>query len=99
MVNHHPGKFGDHRHCGSGDIMFLVVEEQYSTRRAINPPLLFISRLGNTLHIMIVCPILVTGAYSRNRKKVCPNMAMRWRKRKKLQERLLQSFLSYTQTQ
>ena len=24
MVNHHPAKFGGHRHCGSGD-MFLVV--------------------------------------------------------------------------
>ena len=26
MVSHHPVKFGGHRHCGSGDIMFLVVE-------------------------------------------------------------------------
>ena len=31
MVRHHPVKFGGHRHCGSGDIMFLVVEEQDST--------------------------------------------------------------------
>ena len=29
MVNHHSGKFGSHRQCGSGDT-FLVVKEQYS---------------------------------------------------------------------
>ena len=28
MVSHHPAKFGGHRHCGSGDIMFLVAEEK-----------------------------------------------------------------------
>ena len=31
MVSHHPGKFGGHRHCGSGDKMFFVVEGQDST--------------------------------------------------------------------
>ena len=30
MVSHHPAKFGGHSHCGSGDIMFLVAEEQDS---------------------------------------------------------------------
>ena len=24
MVNYHPDMFGDHKHCGSGDMMFLV---------------------------------------------------------------------------
>ena len=24
MVCHHPGKFGDHGHCDSEDIMFLI---------------------------------------------------------------------------
>ena len=24
MVTHHPDKFGDHKHCDSGDIMFLI---------------------------------------------------------------------------
>ena len=24
MLSHRPAKFGGHRHCGSGDIMFLV---------------------------------------------------------------------------
>ena len=28
MVSHLPAKFGGHRHCGSRDMMFLVVEEQ-----------------------------------------------------------------------
>ena len=41
MVSHHPAKFGDHRHCGSGDIMFLVAEEQNSRCSRFNPPLLF----------------------------------------------------------
>ena len=41
MVSHHPAKFGDHRHCGSGDIMFLVAEEENSRCSCFNPPLLF----------------------------------------------------------
>ena len=28
MVSHHPAKFSGHRHYGSGNIVFLVVEEQ-----------------------------------------------------------------------
>ena len=44
MVSHHPAKFGDHRHCGSGDIMFLVAEEENSRCSRFNPPLLFISK-------------------------------------------------------
>ena len=44
MVNHHPGKFGGHWHCGSGDIMFLIVPEQDCTCSSSNPPLLFISK-------------------------------------------------------
>ena len=31
MVSHHPATFGGHRHCGSGVIMYLVVEKQDST--------------------------------------------------------------------
>ena len=31
IVSHHPAKFGGHRHCGSGDIIFLVVEEKDTT--------------------------------------------------------------------
>ena len=33
-----------HRHCGSGDTMFLVVEGQDSTCPRFNLPLLFISK-------------------------------------------------------
>ena len=43
MVSHHPAKFGDHRHCDSGD-MFLVAEEENSRCSRFNPPLLFISK-------------------------------------------------------
>ena len=41
MVTHRPAKFGDHRHCGSGDIMFLVAEEENSICSRFNPSLLF----------------------------------------------------------
>ena len=44
MVSHHLAKFGGHRHCGSGDMMFLVVEEQGSTCPCFNIPLLIISK-------------------------------------------------------
>ena len=43
MVSHHSAKFGDHRHCGSGD-MFLVAEEENSRCSHFNLPLLFISK-------------------------------------------------------
>ena len=42
MVSHHPAKFGDHKHCGSGDIMFLIVEKENSRCSRFNPPLLSI---------------------------------------------------------
>ena len=41
MVSHHPAKFGGHRHCGSGDIMFSVAKEENSRCSRFNPPLLF----------------------------------------------------------
>ena len=44
MVSHHPGKFGGHKHCGKGDIMFLEVEEQDSKYPLLNPSLLFMSK-------------------------------------------------------
>ena len=28
MVHNNPAKFGNHTHCGSEDIIFLVVEEE-----------------------------------------------------------------------
>ena len=51
MVSHHPAKFGDHRHCGSGDKMFLVAEGENSTCSRFNPPLLF-NPVESTRHIV-----------------------------------------------
>ena len=36
--------FGAHNHCGSGDIMFSVAEEEDSKYCRFNPPLLFVSK-------------------------------------------------------
>ena len=44
MVNHHPPKFGDNRHCGNEDILFLVAEEEESRCSRFNAPLLFTSK-------------------------------------------------------
>ena len=41
---HGKSKFGDHRHCGSGDIMLLVTEEESSRCSFFNVPLLFTSK-------------------------------------------------------
>ena len=43
MVSHHPAKFDGHRHCGSGDIIFLVAEEENSRYSLFNQPLLYSS--------------------------------------------------------
>ena len=45
MVSHHPAKFGGHGHCGSGDVMFLVVKDQDSTCPPFHLLLLFILRV------------------------------------------------------
>ena len=44
MVSHHPANFGGHSRCGSGDIMFLVAEEEDSRCCCFSPKLLFISK-------------------------------------------------------
>ena len=31
MLSHHPAKIGGHRHCSSGDMMFIGVEGKDST--------------------------------------------------------------------
>lgn len=43
MARHHSATFGDHRQCGSGDVMVLEVEENDSTSSQLNQPLMFIS--------------------------------------------------------
>ena len=44
MVSHHLAKFGGHRHCGSGDIMFLLAEEENSRCFRFSPLIRFISK-------------------------------------------------------
>ena len=44
MISYHHAKFGDHRQCGSGDIMLLVAEEENCRCSRFNLPLLFISK-------------------------------------------------------
>ena len=44
MVSHHPANFGGHSRRGSGDIMFLVAEEEDSRYCCFSPKLLFISK-------------------------------------------------------
>ena len=44
MVGQHPAKFGSHWHWGSGDIIFLVSEEENSRCSGFNPPFLFVSK-------------------------------------------------------
>ena len=44
MVSHHSAKFSDHRHCGTGDMIFLVAEEENSRCSRFNLSLLFVSK-------------------------------------------------------
>ena len=46
MKSHHSAKFGGHRHCGSEDMMFLVVEGQDYTCPRFSLPLLFIYKVN-----------------------------------------------------
>ena len=79
-----------------------MVEEKYLTCSYLKLPFLFIS-LKSTSHTMLISPILVTHAYSRNRKKihkqllsVCPKGTIKKKKIKKdKKERQLQSLFCY----
>ena len=51
MVSHHPANLGDPRHCGSGDMMFVVVEGQDSTCPPLDPSLLLISCHARTHYV------------------------------------------------
>ena len=44
MISHHPVKFGSHRYCGSGNIMFLIAEEENSRCSRFDSPLLCVSK-------------------------------------------------------
>ena len=50
MVSRHPANFGAHRHCGSGNVMVLVSEEENSRCSRFNPSLLFISKGHGLFH-------------------------------------------------
>lgn len=45
MVSYLPAEFGSHRHCCTGDVMFLVVAGQDSTCPGFYLPLMFISKV------------------------------------------------------
>ena len=49
MVSHHCAKFVGHSHSTSGDIIFLLVEEQDCTWSHLNLPLLFIPKVYGNL--------------------------------------------------
>ena len=63
-ISQHHAKFFGHRHCYSGDIMFLLVEEEDSTCSRLNPALLFIPKghglKAHDMSVIIISPILVT---------------------------------------
>ena len=62
MVSHQPTKFGSHRHCGSGDIMFLVIEVQDSTCSLESAITIYPYNTWHesTSHVMLISPILFT---------------------------------------
>ena len=45
MISHHSAKFGGHRYCDSGGMMFVAVEQQDPTCPGLDPPLPFISKV------------------------------------------------------
>ena len=72
MVNHRPATFDDHKHCGSGDIIYLVADEEDARCSSYNPSSLFISK-GHDLKaqsIILTTLVLVTHALNSNWTKV-----------------------------
>ena len=51
MISHHPARPDCHRYCGSGDIIFIVLEEQAFTCSLVSIPLLFISKAHGMLRL------------------------------------------------
>ena len=106
IVCPHPAKYGWLRHCGSGDLMFLVLEERNSTCSRLNPPLLFICYSMLRSHTC-QCgqwkrPILVTRllANDEKTKKTFASLSKKSaRKEEKKKMAKNDSFLRYTQTQ
>ena len=86
-VSHHPDKFGGYRHCGSGDITFLVAKEEDFRCSHFNPPLLFISKGHGCLHA------LETTIGQKFVYDFCQSVQERRRKGKEKLKWQLQSFL------
>ena len=82
MVRHYPAKFGSHRHCGIGDMMFVVVEEQDSTCPRLDPSLLFKSKA----HCM-PCTSEISG-HRHNNLSMCPMQDSRSWSHMSLQEQV-----------
>ena len=66
MIRHLPAKFGDHRHCVSGDIIFLVAEEEIPDALASIRHYCLRTWVESTRHIILLTPILVTRAQNGN---------------------------------
>ena len=76
MVSHHCAKFVGHSHSTSGDIMFLVVEEQDCTWSHLNLPLLFIPKVYGNL-----CSHQQNSTIKRTLKKnICQWTCVQWNK-------------------
>ena len=96
---HQPAKFGGHRRCGGGDIIFLVDEEEHSRWSDFNLLLQFITtyhinnsdpchmylnqQLGKNLKITFVCPSENTD--EKEKKKQNDNCEAFWFTRKRNQ--------------
>ena len=70
MVSHHFAKFGGQKHCVSGDIIFLVVEEQDCTYslyiRHCYLCLKHVTRHTHEISERRHSPVLVTSVYGSN---------------------------------
>ena len=97
MVSHHPAMFGGHRYCGSRDKMFWVVEEQDSICSRLNSPLQFMVWKHTAYHVN-----KSDTGHRKDKEITFVSLSKNDDEKEeeiKLQQRLLQSFLRYTQTQ
>lgn len=90
MVNHNPAKFGGHRYCSGGYIIFSVVKGNDSTCSCLNLALLFIFEALATKPHDKPCSVLASDGKNINKSntgKGCQIAPRRWNmRRKKKQE-------------
>ena len=110
MVSHHPAKFGDNRHCGSGDIILVAKEENSSSIRHYRSFLKDMGWKHTVYHIINSDP-----GHTRSKQQLDKTLKITFatlsrksdekekkKKKKKKTNKLewqLQSFLRFTQTQ